>query len=128
MFNRTLSLAEQGGKRALATEAPDYPLGSVHFFFHGSYSNEFFVIMQGLEGDINDFFVNMQSAAERVWTTETPVQGFDRMGRGHSKPLPLLLLANALRAHVQSGSWWRGHHRELFHFHSCPGEYALLIH
>ena len=46
VFDRALPLAEQGGKRALAAEAPDDPLGGVHFFFHGRYDNEFFVIMQ----------------------------------------------------------------------------------
>jgi len=40
----------------------------------------------------------MQVAAERIRTTYTPVQGFDRMGRGHSKHIRLLLLVNALQA------------------------------
>jgi hypothetical protein len=31
VFDRALPLAEQGGKRALAAEAPDYPLGGVRF-------------------------------------------------------------------------------------------------
>jgi hypothetical protein len=46
VFDRALPLAEQGGKRTLAAEAPDDPLGGVHSFFHGRYSNEFFVILQ----------------------------------------------------------------------------------
>jgi hypothetical protein len=40
----------------------------------------------------------MQVAAERVRTTYTPVQGFDRMGRVHSKHIRLLLFVNALRS------------------------------
>jgi hypothetical protein len=46
VFDSALPLAEQGGKSALAAEAPDYPLGGVRSLFHGRYPNEFFVIMQ----------------------------------------------------------------------------------
>jgi hypothetical protein len=47
VFNRALPLAEQSGQSALAAEAPDDPLGGVRALFHGSHSNEFFVILQG---------------------------------------------------------------------------------
>jgi hypothetical protein len=69
VFDRALPLAEQGGKRALATEASDDPLGGIQSFFHGSHSNEFFVICQ--------------VAAERGRTTSASAQGFDGMGVGY---------------------------------------------
>ncbi|WIG59273.1 MAG: hypothetical protein OJF49_002020 [Ktedonobacterales bacterium] len=46
MFDSALPLAEQGGKSALAAEAPDDPRGGIRFLVHGTHNNEFFVIMQ----------------------------------------------------------------------------------
>ncbi len=52
MLYRALSLAEQGGKRALTTKTLNYSLGSVRSIFHDNYNNENFVKLPVL---VNEF-------------------------------------------------------------------------
>jgi hypothetical protein len=69
VFDSALSLAEQGGKSALAAEAPDDPLGGVRSVFHGSILTNFSLIRK--------------CAPERGTTTTSPMQSFDGVGEGH---------------------------------------------
>ena len=57
-------------------------------------------VLSSIAGILTIFSLSCKCAPERGRTTYTPVQGFDRMGRGHSKHIRLLLLVNALRAHA----------------------------